>query len=102
MEAYAESRQISAADLEKEIADDVRQSVKARFILDRFAEQENLGVEEDEIGRYITQLAYQQGVAPDQFVRQLTSSGQLTTVVAHAPTPTPPDLPPPRRNTPHP
>ena len=82
MEAYAESRQVSAADLEKEIADDVRQSVKARFILDRFAEQENLGVEEDEIGRYITQLAYQQGVAPDQFVRQLTSSGQLTAVVA--------------------
>jgi trigger factor len=82
MEAYAESRQVSAADLEKEIADDVRRSVKARFILDRLAEQENLGVEQDELGRYVTQLAYQQGVAPDQFIRQLSSSGQLTAVVA--------------------
>jgi trigger factor len=82
MEAYAESRHVSAADLEKEIADDVRRSVKARFILDRLAEQENLGAEEDEVGRYITQLAYQQGVAPDQFVRQLTSSGQLAAVIA--------------------
>jgi trigger factor len=82
MAAYAESRQVTAADLEKEIADDVRRSIKARFILDQFVEQEGVGVEEDEVGRYVTQLAYQQGVAPDQFIRQLSSSGQLTAVVA--------------------
>jgi trigger factor len=82
MAAYAESRQVTAADLEKEISDDVRRSIKARFILDQFAEQEGVGVEEDEVGRYVTQLAYQQGVAPDQFIRQLSSSGQLTAVVA--------------------
>jgi trigger factor len=82
MAAYAESRQVTAGDLEKEIADDVRRSIKARFILDQFAEQEGVGVEEDEVGRYVTQLAYQQGVAPDQFIRQLSSSGQLTAVVA--------------------
>lgn len=82
MEGYAESRQVSAADLEKEIADDVRRSVKARFILDQLAEQENLGIEQDDIGQYITQLAYQQGVPPDQFARQLTNSNQLGAVVA--------------------
>jgi trigger factor len=82
MDSYAESRQVSVADLEKEIGDDVRRSVKARFILDQLAEQENIGIEQDEIGQYIAQLAYQQGVAPDQFARQLTSSGQLTAVVA--------------------
>ena len=82
METYAASRQVSAADIEKEVADEVRRSVKARFILDQLAEQENLGIEQDEIGQYITQLAYQQGVSPDQFARQLTSSGQLTAVVS--------------------
>jgi trigger factor len=82
MDAYAESRQVSAADIEKEIADDVRRSVKARFILDQLAEQENLSIEQDEIGQYIAQLAYQQGVPPDQFARQLTSSGQLGAVVS--------------------
>ncbi len=82
MEGYAESRQVSAADLEKEIADDVRRSVKARFILDQLAEEENLGIEQEEIGQYITQLAYQQGVPPDQFARQLTNSSQLGAVVA--------------------
>jgi trigger factor len=82
MDSYADSRQVSVADLEKEIGDDVRRSVKARFILDQLAEQENIGIEQEEIGQYISQLAYQQGVAPDQFARQLTSSGQLTAVVA--------------------
>ena len=82
MQDYAESRQVSVADLEKEISDDVRRSVKARFILDQLAEQENLGIEQEEIGQYITQLAYQQGVSPDQFAGQLTSSGQLAAVVA--------------------
>jgi len=82
LEGYAESRQLSSADIEKEVADEVRRSVKARFILDQFAEQEDLTVEQDEIGQYITQLAYQSGVSPDQFARQLTSSGQLAAVVS--------------------
>jgi trigger factor len=82
LESYAESRQLSAADIEKEVGDEVRQSVKARFILDHLAEQEDLTIEQDEIGQYITQLAYQSGVSPDQFARQLTGSGQLGAVVS--------------------
>jgi trigger factor len=82
MESYAEGRQLSAADIDKEVGDEVRQSVKARFILDHLAEQEDLTIEQDEIGQYITQLAYQSGVSPDQFARQLTSSGQLSAVVS--------------------
>ena len=82
METYAESRQLSPADIEKEVGDEVRRSVKARFILDQLAEQDDLTVEQDDIGQYITQLAYQSGVSPDQFARQLTSSGQFGAVVA--------------------
>src|SRR5215469_10943220 len=82
LEAYAESRQVSAGDVEKELADDVRRSIKARFILDQLAEQENVGVEQDEIAQYLAQIAYQQGVSPDQLARQLTSSGQLAAVIS--------------------
>ena len=82
LESYAESRQLSPADIENEVTDEVRRSVKARFILDQLSERENLTVEQDEIGQYITQLAYQSGVSPDQFARQLTSSGQLAAVVS--------------------
>jgi len=81
LEQYLESRDFAQADLEKEIADDVRRSVKARFILDKFADAEDLGVEQDEVAQYVTQLAYQQGVSPDALARQLTSSGQLGYVV---------------------
>src|SRR5262249_38536531 len=82
LEAYAESRQVSPADVDKELADDVRRSVKARFILDQLAEQEDLSVEQDEIAQYLAQIAYQQGVPPDQLARQLTSSGQLAAVIS--------------------
>lgn len=81
MDAFLEGRGITQADLEKEISDDVRRSVKARFILDQLAEQEKLEVEQEEIGQYLTQMAYQQGVSPDALARQLTSSGQLGAVV---------------------
>jgi len=81
MEAFLDSRGITQADLEKEISDDVRRSVKARFILDQLAEQEKLGADQEEIAQYVTQLAYQQGVSPDALARQLTSQGQLAAVV---------------------
>jgi len=81
IETFAESRGVTAADVEKDISDDVRRSVKVQFILDQIAEQEKLSVEQEDLGQYVTQLAYQQGVSPDVLARQLTSQGQLGAVV---------------------
>jgi trigger factor len=82
LDELAQSRGMKSADLEKEIADGGRASVKARFILDKLAEQEDIKVEQDEIASFITQLAYRQRVAPEHFARELTDSGQLGAVVA--------------------
>ncbi len=82
VENYLSGRDLTQADLDKELGDDVRRSVKAGFILDKFADAEELGVEQDEIAQYVTQLAYQQGVSPDQLARQLTGAGQLGAVVS--------------------
>lgn len=82
METFLASRDLTPADLDKEVADDVRRSVKARFILDKFADDEELGAEQDEIAQYVTQLAYQQGMSPDEFARQITSTGQLGAVIS--------------------
>lgn len=82
METFLASRDLTEADLEKEIADDARRSIKARFILDKFADDEELGAEQDEVAQYVTQLAYQQGVTPDELARQLASSGQLPAVIS--------------------
>lgn len=82
VEDYLSGRDITEADLDKEIGDEVRRSVKARFILDQFAENEELTVEQGELARYVTQLAYQQGVSPDTLAAQLTQSGQLGAVMS--------------------
>ncbi|HEY3907646.1 MAG TPA: trigger factor [Streptosporangiaceae bacterium] len=82
LDDYLSGRDVSQADLDKEIGDEVRRSVKARFILDQFAEQEELSVEQGELARYVTQLAYQQSVSPDVLAAQLTNSGQLGAVMS--------------------
>jgi len=81
-EAYLQGRGIGEAELEKEIADEVRRTIKARFILDKIAEQEGLRADQEELGRYVTQLALSNGVSPEQFARQITDSGQIGAVVA--------------------
>ncbi|HXS63774.1 MAG TPA: trigger factor [Streptosporangiaceae bacterium] len=82
LEDYLSGRDVSQEDLDSEIGDEVRRSVKARFILDQFAENEELTAEQGELARYVTQLAYQQGVSPDTLAAQLTNSGQLGAVMS--------------------
>ena len=82
LESFLASRDLTPADLDSEIAGDARRSVKARFILDKLADEEELSAEQEEIAQYVTQLAYQQGTSPDELARQLTSSGQLGAVIS--------------------
>lgn len=82
LDAYLDNRGMKPADMEKEIADGVRRSLKAQFILDHIAETEEISVEEGELGEYLTQLAYSSGMSPDALVRQLSSQNQVGAVVA--------------------
>ncbi len=82
MELFLQSRDLTPADLDKEIADDVRRSVKARFILDKLAETEELDISQEDLAQYVTQLAYQQGTSPDALASQLAESGQLGAMAA--------------------
>jgi trigger factor len=81
MEAYLEGTGQSAAEFEAEIADDARRSVKAGFILDKLAVDEELSVETDEVNAYLTEQAYRMGVTPDQLAGQL-DEGQINSMVA--------------------
>jgi trigger factor len=82
MDAYLEGSGQSAQELDDEFEDDARRSVKAGFILDKVAIDEELGIESDELNAYITEQAYRMGVAPNQLAQQLTESGQINSVVA--------------------
>jgi trigger factor len=82
MEEYLEGSGQSADGIEEQFETDARRSIKAGFILDKLAVQEELGIEQSELNSYITQQAYRMGVTPDQLAQQITDSGQVNSVVA--------------------
>jgi trigger factor len=82
MAAYLESAGTSEAKLEEDFRTDAERSVKAGFILDKIASQEDLKVTPEELSAYVTEQAYRMGVAPDQLARQLSDNGQLPAVAA--------------------
>jgi trigger factor len=82
MEAYLEGSGQTAEAVEEEFGNDARRSVKAGFILDKLAVEEELGIESSELNSYITEQAYRIGVSPDQLAQQLTENNQLNNVVA--------------------
>jgi trigger factor len=82
MADYLEGSGQTADGIEEQIDTDARKSIKAGFILDKLAVQEELGVESPELNSYITQQAYRMGVTSDQLAQQITESGQVNSVVA--------------------
>jgi trigger factor len=82
LESYLEATGTTPAELEQQFAEDARRSVKAGFILDKLAADEELGLEPAELTSYVTQQAYQLGVAPDRLAKELADRGQLGSVAA--------------------
>jgi len=81
-EAYLEAAGLTEAELEAEFDKDARQSVKAGFLLDKLAVQEELGVDQAELSAYVAERAYRLGVPPDRLARELADRGQLGAAVA--------------------
>lgn len=82
MKAYLEASDTTEAKIETDFADDARRSVKAGFILDKVASQEDLRVSAEQLSAYVTEQAYRMGVAPDRLAQQLSDNGQLGAVAA--------------------
>jgi len=81
MQSYLESADTTQAKLDEDFEADARRSVKAGFILDKIATQEELGVTNEQLSEFVTEQAYRMGVAPDRLAQQLTDNGQLPAVV---------------------
>ena len=82
MQSYLESANTTQAKMEEDFEADARRSVKAGFILDKIATQEDLKVTGDQLSAFVTEQAYRMGVAPDALARQLTDNNQLAAVAA--------------------
>jgi trigger factor len=82
MKGYLESADTTEAKLEEDFEGDARRSVKAGFILDKIATQEQLSVTGEQLSAYVTEQAYRMGVAPDRLAQQLSDNDQLRAVAA--------------------
>ena len=80
-EAYLEAVGTTDEELAGQFDTDARRSVKAGFVLDKLAQAEELGVDQNELSAYVTEQAYRMGVAPDRLAKELTDRGQLGSVV---------------------
>ena len=80
-EQYLESVGKTAEELDADIEQEARRSVKMGFVLDKLALDNELNVEQEELTAFVVQQAQRMGVAPDQLARHLTDAGQITAVV---------------------
>jgi trigger factor len=80
-QAYLDAAGTTEEELAEQFDTDARRAVKAGFVLDKLAQAEELGVEQNELSAYVTEQAYRMGVAPDRLAKELTDRNQLGSVV---------------------
>jgi trigger factor len=81
-EAYAGFEDKTVEQLDEEIEEGARQSIKAQFVLDAIARKEELTVSEAELTDTILRRAQQSGMRADQYAQQVVNSGQLGALMA--------------------
>jgi trigger factor len=81
MDDYLATSGQTAEQLETEITDSARRSVKAGFVLDQLARQEELNIEQDELNSFVIEQAYRMGVQPDRLAQELADRNQIGSVI---------------------
>ncbi|MDT0331822.1 trigger factor [Nocardiopsis lambiniae] len=76
-EAYLESQEKTEEEFDEELTTGARSAVKAGFILDQLAIQEDLSADQGELSQYVFEQAQRMGVSPDQLAQHLVQSNQI-------------------------
>ncbi|MBE2998475.1 trigger factor [Nocardiopsis sp. HNM0947] len=76
-EAYLESQEKTEEEFEEELKTGASSAVKAGFILDQLALQEDLSADQSELSQYVFEQAQRMGVSPDQLAQHLVESNQI-------------------------
>src|SRR5699024_5921421 len=76
-EAYRESQEQTEEEFEEELKTGAASAVKAGFILDQLALQEDLSADQSELSQYVFEQAQRMGVSPDQLAQHLVESDQI-------------------------
>ena len=68
-------------EFEAELDKQVRDGMKAQFVLDKLADAEELSVNQGELTNHLIRRASGSGMSPDQFAQSVVQSGQIPSLV---------------------
>ncbi|RNL87336.1 trigger factor [Halostreptopolyspora alba] len=78
-ESYLESQGQSEEEFDEELNKGAHTAVKAGFVLDQLALQEDLSADQSELTQYVVEQAQRMGVSPDQLAQHLVENNQIRT-----------------------
>ncbi|MFN2488874.1 MAG: trigger factor [Actinomycetota bacterium] len=79
---YALQSDATELEIRKDIRSRAQRSVKAELLLEEVARRNEIGIEEEEIGREIAVAAARSGRDPQELAKQIVDSGRLSVVAA--------------------
>ena len=65
-----------------EVNDEVKKTITREFLLDSIVKAESVAVNEGELTEYLVRAAARYGMSPDQFIKEVSQAGQVSTMVA--------------------
>ncbi len=65
-----------------EVNEEVKKTITREFLLDSIVKAESVAVKESELTEYLVRAAARYGMSPDQFIKEVSQAGQVTTMVA--------------------
>jgi trigger factor len=80
-QAYLDSEEQTEEEFTAELEQRVRDSLAARFLLDKIAETESLGVDEQELTQHIVRRAQQSGQDPNEYIKHAMEHNHVPELV---------------------
>jgi trigger factor len=81
-EQFLEGEEMSAEEFEEDLKKRSEDAIKAQFVLDLVAEQQELSVNDSELTEHIVRHAQRAGVSPDQFAQHAVENSLVPSRVS--------------------
>jgi trigger factor len=72
----------TAEELDAEADKQIRDGLKAQFVLDKIVEAEQISLDQNELTNHLVRSAARYGMAPEQFAQQVVQAGQIPALVS--------------------
>jgi trigger factor len=82
LEQYLQASNQTPQQFGEQLTEEARRSLKAVFVLDKLAAQEDLTVDQEDLVGYLSEQAYRLGVSPDRLAQDLSERGQLASAAS--------------------